>query len=86
MPQSCFEASVNALPWINVMCGISQVAAAPLQWRRQEARKQPKGLHSYTGDMGGGFFISLILSHFLLLSQSARSHICKVTKNKYKFT
>lgn len=59
VPQSCFEASVNALPWINVMCGISQVAAAPLQWQRQEARKQPKALHSYTWDKGGCFFIFL---------------------------
>lgn len=47
LPQSCFEASVTALPWINVMCGISQEAAAPLQWQRQEASKQPKALYPY---------------------------------------
>lgn len=29
--QSCFESSVNALPWINVICGISQVAAGLLR-------------------------------------------------------
>ena len=52
------------------MCGISQVAAAPLQWQRQEARKQPRALHSHTRDKGGGFFI--FLSFFYVT-------ICKVT-------
>lgn len=47
--QSRFEASVNALPWINVICGISQVAAGPLQWQGQTARKQPRASHPYNG-------------------------------------
>ncbi len=42
--QSCFESSVNALPWINVICGISQVAAGLLQCggrQPENSRKHP---------------------------------------------
>lgn len=42
--QSCFESSVNALPWINVICGISQVAAGLLQCggrQPENSRKRP---------------------------------------------
>ncbi len=71
VPQSCFEASVSALPWINVMCAISQVAAVPLQQQRQEAKKQPEALHSFIWDKGGGLSLSfslLCLSVSLALS------------------
>lgn len=42
--QSCFESSVNALPWINVICGISQVAAGLFQCggrQPENSRKHP---------------------------------------------
>ncbi len=42
--QSCFESSVNALPWINVICGISQVAARLFQCggrQPENSRKHP---------------------------------------------
>lgn len=74
VPQSCFEASVNALPWINVMCGISQEAAVPLQWQRQEARTQPKASHSYVRYKGCRFPDSL----FLFIT------VCKVTQKQNK--
>ena len=66
--QSRFEASVNALPWINVMCGISQVAAGLVQWQRQAARKQPRAFHSYRRKWrwGGEFYIGKLESDVLM--------------------
>lgn len=76
VPQSCFEASVNALLWINVMCGISQEAAPPLQWQRQEARKQPK---AYTSTFRTRNEISLFFCLFFVT-------VCKVTHQQSKVT
>lgn len=71
--QSCFESSVNVLPWINVICGISQVAG---MWG-QAARKQPKASHIHHGVQP----FSLI---YLLSMQDLRPHTSAKTKGVFK--
>lgn len=69
--QGCFESSVNGLAWINVICGISQVAAGLLQ----SGGRQPENSRKHPT-------FTTACSHFLLFIYSQ----CRTSDHTHQLT